>query len=81
MTAGETRAGHTNGGAHMTAEQVVAHGVAILQAVGVPGDDARLVSESLVTSDMWGHPSHGRLRLPWYVARIRSAVMNPVTAV
>ena len=34
--------------------------------------DARLVSESLVTSDLWGHPSHGMLRLAWYVARVRS---------
>jgi LDH2 family malate/lactate/ureidoglycolate dehydrogenase len=81
MTVGETRAGHTDGGAPLTAEEVVAHSVAILEAVGVPAGDARLVSESLVTSDMWGHPSHGMLRLPWYVARIRSGVMNPVTAV
>jgi len=81
MTVGETRAGHTDGGAQLTAEEVVAHSVAILEAVGVPAGDARLVSESLVTSDMWGHPSHGMLRLPWYVARIRSGVMNPVTAV
>ena len=65
MTTAETTAGHTDGSAQLTAEEVVAHGVAILQAVGVPGDDARLVSESLVTSDMWGHPSRGMLRLPW----------------
>ena len=68
MTVGDTRAGHTDGGAQLTAEEVVAHSVAILEAVGVPAGDARLVSESLVTSDMWGHPSHGMLRLPWYVA-------------
>jgi LDH2 family malate/lactate/ureidoglycolate dehydrogenase len=64
----------------LVATEVVAHGVKILQAVGVPEIDARLVAESLVTSDMWGHPSHGMLRLPWYVARIRSGVMNPLTA-
>ena len=40
-------------------EDVVAHGIAILEAVGMPAEDARLVSESPVTSDMWGHPSHG----------------------
>ncbi|MEU4159973.1 Ldh family oxidoreductase [Actinoplanes sp. NPDC026670] len=54
-------------------------GTRILQSVGVPEDDARLVSDSLVTADIWGHPSHGMLRLPWYVDRIRSGVMNPVT--
>ena len=56
MTVGETRAGHTDGGAQLTAEEVVAHSVAILEAVGVPAGDARLVSESLVTSDSGGIP-------------------------
>jgi LDH2 family malate/lactate/ureidoglycolate dehydrogenase len=65
---------------------VVAHpdrltelGTDVLTSLGVPDDDARLVSDSLVTSDLWGHPSHGMLRLPWYVARLRSGVMTPVT--
>ena len=47
--------------------------------VGVPADDARFVADSLVTSDMWGHPSHGMPRLDWYVARLRTGVMTPVT--
>jgi LDH2 family malate/lactate/ureidoglycolate dehydrogenase len=54
-------------------------GTEVLQAVGVPEPDARLVAESLVTADLWGHPSHGMLRLDWYVARLRSGVMRPVT--
>lgn len=54
-------------------------GIRILTAHGVPDHDARTVAESLVTSDMWGHPSHGMLRLPWYVARLRSGVMAAVT--
>jgi LDH2 family malate/lactate/ureidoglycolate dehydrogenase len=56
-------------------------GAAILEAYGVPHADAVLIVESLVTSDMWGHPSHGLLRLPWYVARVRSGAMTPVTEV
>lgn len=56
-------------------------GAAILEAYGVPRADAVLVAESLVTSDMWGHPSHGLLRLPWYVARVRSGAMTAVTEV
>ena len=51
---------------------LTAFGTDILISWGVPDDDARLVSDSLVTSDLWGHPSHGMLRLPWYVARLRS---------
>lgn len=61
------------------AEHVMNCGADILAAHGVPRGDAVLVSESLVTSDMWGHPSHGMLRLPWYVARVRSGVMQAVT--
>jgi LDH2 family malate/lactate/ureidoglycolate dehydrogenase len=54
-------------------------GTRILTALGVPGDDARLVSDSLVTADMWKHASHGMLRLPWYAARLRSGAMSAVT--
>lgn len=61
------------------AEAVTDCGSGILESLGVPAADARLVAESLVTSDMWGHPSHGMLRLPWYVARIRSGAMSAVT--
>jgi LDH2 family malate/lactate/ureidoglycolate dehydrogenase len=52
---------------------------AVLAAVGVPAADARLVADSLVAADLWGHQSHGVLRLSWYVNRIRAGVMNPVT--
>lgn len=61
------------------ADNLVDHGVKILSAHGVPEADARLVAESLVTADMWGHPSHGMLRLPWYVARLQSGAMRAIT--
>jgi LDH2 family malate/lactate/ureidoglycolate dehydrogenase len=61
------------------ADTLVDYGVRILRAHGVPVSDARLVAESLVTADIWGHPSHGMLRLPWYVARLQSGAMRPVT--
>nr|MDT0659757.1 Ldh family oxidoreductase [Micromonospora sp. DSM 115978] len=64
----------------MNPEQLVTFGTAVLRAVGVPEDDARLVADSLVTADRWGHPSHGLLRLGWYVARLRSGAMTAVTA-
>jgi LDH2 family malate/lactate/ureidoglycolate dehydrogenase len=54
-------------------------GADVLTALGVPPTDATLVSASLVTADMWGHPSHGMLRLPWYAARLRSGAMRAVT--
>ncbi|MDR6868789.1 LDH2 family malate/lactate/ureidoglycolate dehydrogenase [Microbacterium resistens] len=52
----------------------------VLRAHGVPGADADLVGDSLVQADLWGHQSHGLLRLPWYVARVRSGAMSAVTA-
>jgi LDH2 family malate/lactate/ureidoglycolate dehydrogenase len=45
----------------------------------VPEDDAALVAESLVQADLWGHSSHGMLRLPWYAARLRSGAMSART--
>lgn len=53
---------------------------AVLEAGGVPSDDARLVAHSLVEAERWGHPSHGVLRLAWYMARIRSGVVQPRTS-
>ncbi|ORX12631.1 MULTISPECIES: Ldh family oxidoreductase [Mycolicibacterium] len=64
---------------NLEANAVTGCGTEVLKAYGVPDADARLVAESLVTADLWGHPSHGMLRLPWYVARLRSGVMNPVS--
>jgi LDH2 family malate/lactate/ureidoglycolate dehydrogenase len=51
----------------------------ILESVRVPAADAALLADSLVTAELWGHSSHGMLRLPWYVARLRSGAMEPVT--
>jgi LDH2 family malate/lactate/ureidoglycolate dehydrogenase len=64
----------------VSAERLTELAAAVLIAVGVPDADARLVADSLVTADLWGHQSHGLMRLGWYVNRIRAGVMNPVTA-
>jgi len=61
------------------AERLAEFGTGVLASLGVPEADAVLVSDSLVTADLWGHASHGMLRLPWYVARLRSGVMRPDT--
>jgi LDH2 family malate/lactate/ureidoglycolate dehydrogenase len=61
------------------AQRLTEFAALVLSAVGVPDTDARLVADSLVTADMWGHQSHGVMRLSWYVNRIRAGVMNSVT--
>jgi len=50
---------------------------AVYESAGVGPDDARLMADTLVQADMWGHQSHGMLRLGWYYARLRSGAMKP----
>lgn len=53
----------------------------ILIAHGMPAPDARLLADTLVAAELWGHASHGVLRLPWYVARLDSGAMRAVTSI
>ena len=53
---------------------------AVYAKVGMPDADARLVADTLVQADLWGHQSHGVLRLGWYLDRVRNGVMKAVTA-
>ena len=62
------------------AEELTGFGAAVLEAEGVPRDDAALLADTLVTAELWGHASHGMLRLPWYVDRLRSGAMERVTS-
>jgi LDH2 family malate/lactate/ureidoglycolate dehydrogenase len=52
---------------------------AVYAKQGMPESDARLVADTLVQSDLWGHQSHGVLRLGWYLDRLRNGVMKAVT--
>lgn len=52
---------------------------AVYAKQGMPEPDARLVADTLVQSDLWGHQSHGVLRLGWYLDRLRNGVMKAVT--
>lgn len=63
----------------VNAAELTQYGTHVLKATGVPESDAHLLSDSLVTAELWGHSSHGMLRLPWYVERLRSGVMTAVT--
>lgn len=61
------------------AERLIDFAAAVYAGVGMPEADARLVADTLVQADLWGHQSHGVLRLGWYRDRVRNGVMNPVT--
>lgn len=57
-----------------------AHVAALFAAAGVPQAEAALVADTLVRADLWGHSSHGVMRAPWYLDRLATGVMTPVTA-
>ena len=50
----------------------------VYAAVGMPQADAHLAADTLVQADLWGHQSHGVMRLSWYVARLQAGVCDPV---
>ena len=50
-------------------------------AMGVADAAADLIADSLVQADLWGHPSHGIMRLFWYGARFASGAMRTDGAV
>jgi len=53
---------------------------AVYASAGMPEADARVVADTLVQADLWGHQSHGVMRLGWYLARLRAGVCTPVAA-
>ena len=46
------------------------------QAMGVNTGAADIVADTLVQADLWGHQSHGVMRLFWYAARLQSGAMD-----
>ena len=63
----------------INAEQLIDFATAVYAGVGMSEADARLVADTLVQADLWGHQSHGVLRLGWYLDRVKNGVMKPVT--
>lgn len=57
-------------------EHALAHATAMLVAAGVPEKNAALTARAIVTSDVWGNPSHGLMRLPFYLQRITMGGVN-----
>jgi LDH2 family malate/lactate/ureidoglycolate dehydrogenase len=51
---------------------------AVYVSAGMPQGDAWLAADTLVQADLWGHQSHGLMRLSWYVGRLRAGVTDPV---
>ena len=50
----------------------------IFENAGVPGQDAAVVVDNLITADVLGVASHGLMRVAAYVGRIKKGLTNPV---
>lgn len=50
---------------------------ALLAASGASPANARLVAEALVRADLQGHESHGIMRVPVYLGKIRAGQLQP----
>jgi LDH2 family malate/lactate/ureidoglycolate dehydrogenase len=50
-----------------------------LQAMGVPAEDAKIIADVLITSDLWGIASHGVAHLKMYHERMKKGLQLPVT--
>jgi len=59
-------------------EPLIAFATAVYMALGMPEADAALAADTLVQADLWGHQSHGVLRLSWYAARLKAGVCSAV---
>jgi len=58
-------------------DAVRAFGCRVLELADVPSQDAREVVECLLSADLRGVDSHGLVRLPVYLRRLRAKVVNP----
>ncbi len=52
-----------------------------LAAMGIPADDAKIIADVLITSDLWGIRSHGVAHLKMYHERIQAGLQLPVTRI
>jgi LDH2 family malate/lactate/ureidoglycolate dehydrogenase len=60
------------------ADQLLEFATAVYVKMGMPAEDAHIAADTLVQADLWGHQSHGVMRLSWYAARLKSGVAKAV---
>jgi LDH2 family malate/lactate/ureidoglycolate dehydrogenase len=65
----------------VAASQLAEFTAALFAATGMPNDYAELLAASLVDADLHGVSTHGVVRVPGYVAQLRSGDIDPHAAV
>jgi (2R)-3-sulfolactate dehydrogenase (NADP+) len=61
----------------LTVGTAIAKAQQLLQDVGVPAEQAEITARCIVASDRWGIGSHGLMRLPFYLSRLKAGGINP----
>ena len=62
------------------ATELLEFATAVYENAGMPEADARLAADTLVQADLWGHQSHGVMRLSWYLGRLKAGVCAPAAS-
>ena len=73
-------ADHTEGDRY-NLDDIRKFGCRVLESAGVPSEDTREVVECLLSADLRGVDSHGLVRLPVYLRRLRAKVVNARPAI
>ena len=62
---------------NFSADELSKVGASIFEAAGVPANEAQVVAESLVKSNLAGHDSHGVIRIPQYISLLKRGGIVP----
>jgi len=61
----------------LTVGSAIAKAQELLEAAGVPSEQAATTARCIVASDRWGIGSHGLRRLPFYLSRLQAGGIKP----
>ncbi|MBI3506635.1 MAG: Ldh family oxidoreductase [Proteobacteria bacterium] len=65
------------GPAKIAADRLLRFAEKIYAGCGMSAGDAHVAADTLVHADLWGHQSHGFMRLSWYEARLKAGACDP----
>ena len=61
----------------ITVATAISKAQTLLEAAGVPSEQAATTARCIVASDRWGIGSHGLMRLPFYLSRLQAGGIKP----
>ncbi len=61
----------------VTADALLSYTTDLFERLGVPGNEAATVADCLIWASLRGIDSHGAIRIPSYVRRLETGIVNP----